>query len=439
MKKVKICKDTKTINILSNEKSNNTQLDYLVTLNNITNYFKLCRVQNTVFVSHEIYENYKSESLIILDSITGKYLSVVLEEDLELEGKNCRLTSYISNDLSIPEDRELILCKNKSINFKRVLIQTLDKIRDDEIVLPAKSIENFFAFTNFEYYEIYNTQTSCRVVIKRKHIKFDNNLSNDTVRLNRKQRIFLGLEVPEHIKSKKWKELLINMKENFDEIDFMQKMYPTEDHFLLDQATYSEKVQINAILAKYLPSTIRISPVIESFNNKSNISLMRRISNFFVGKSVASLQCKRPYENDENAYIVRMTETNMHTLGVETMDYVILHYKYRKVKCRVLPYSDKKKDFLKTNTPCSIDLSIGVPAIVRKELGVPDLASVIKIERDTAFIMKKNLNQQIVPVVTSLLSINLLSKSYILSLILSVLAIPIVMYINLSSKRNMRI
>lgn len=439
MKEIKICKDIDAIKIISNKRSDCTQLSHLETLQNNTTIFKMSKVQNAVFVSPNMYETYKNESLILLDSVTGKFLNIVLRKDAEIEGNNCRLTSYISNDLSIPNGRELILCKNKSVSFNKILIQTLDKIRDDEIVLPTNSVENFSTYDNYEYYEIFNTQTSCRIVIKRKHIKFDSNLNDNSIRLNRKQRIFLGVEVPEHIKTNKWKELIDNMKDNSEDLDFINKMYPTDDHFLLEEATYSEKVQIKTILQKYLPASIRISPIIESFNKKSNTSLLRSISDLFVGKSVTSLQCKRPYENDENAYIVRMTETNMHTLGVDTMDYVILHYKYKKVKCRVLPYSDKKKDFLKTNTPCSMDLSIGVPAIVRKELGVSDLYTVIKIERDTAFIMKKTLNKQIVPVVTSLLSINLLSKSYILSLVLSVLAIPIVMYLNLSSKRNMRI
>ena len=100
---------------------------------------------------------------------------------------------------------------------------------------------------------------------------------------------------------------------------------------------------------------------------------------------------------------------------------------------------DNEQAFLETNLPISPDLAVGVPAHIRKKLGVTDLLSSVKIDRDTAFIFKKNVNEQVVPILLTLFSTNLFTDSSIISsALLSLVAIPIVLYFNLSSKRNMR-
>jgi len=117
---------------------------------------------------------------------------------------------------------------------------------------------------------------------------------------------------------------------------------------------------------------------------------------------------------------------------------VILQYKNKRVSTRVLELDDDEA-FLETNLPISTDLVVCLPVHIRKQLGVLDLNSTVKVDRDTAFIFKKSINEQIVPVLLTLFSTNLFNDvSVILSAALSVLAIPIVLYFNLSSKRNMR-
>ena len=65
--------------------------------------------------------------------------------------------------------------------------------------------------------------------------------------------------------------------------------------------------------------------------------------------------------------------------------------------------------------------------------------TIVKIDRDTGFIFRKSINNQILPVLLTLVSANLfIDKSVWISAALSVVAIPFVVYFNLSSKRNMR-
>ncbi|MBQ3003167.1 MAG: hypothetical protein IJD82_05500 [Clostridia bacterium] len=157
-----------------------------------------------------------------------------------------------------------------------------------------------------------------------------------------------------------------------------------------------------------------------------------------MGKSTISLVGRRPYAIDEGLDIVRMTRSNMNLLGIDEMDKVILQYKNKKISCRVLELGDAEA-FAETNLPISPDLAVGIPAHIRKRLGVLDLSSSVKIDRDTAFIFKKSINEQIVPILLTLFSANLFTDSSVaLSALLSLVAIPIVLYFNLSSKRNMR-
>ncbi len=202
-------------------------------------------------------------------------------------------------------------------------------------------------------------------------------------------------------------------------------------------ASYDKKSKAKKIISKYCSGDISIIPIPESIYTKGK-KLLRRLCDFYVGKSTLSLVCRRPYDIDEGLDIVRMTKSNMNLLGIDEMDKVILQYKNRKISCRVLELGDENA-FSETNLPISLDLVVGVPAHIRKKLHVMDLSSSIKIDRDTTFIFRKSINEQIVPILLTLFSTNLFTdSSVIFSALLSLIAIPVVLYFNLSSKRNMR-
>ena len=126
----------------------------------------------------------------------------------------------------------------------------------------------------------------------------------------------------------------------------------------------------------------------------------------------------------------------MRFLGIGPMDKVVIQYKEKTVSCHVLPFCDEK--FAYTNTPSVIELSIGIPAHVRRKLGVTDIQSSVKVNRDTAFIFKSSFNEQLVPLILTLLSLRFFEDiAWYFSVLLVLVLVPIVMYITLSSKRNM--
>ena len=133
-----------------------------------------------------------------------------------------------------------------------------------------------------------------------------------------------------------------------------------------------------------------------------------------------------------------MTKDNMAHLGIDEMDNVIISYKDKECICQVFPIEDESK-LQANNLYTPIDMTIGIPLPIRTELGITDLDSTVKVDRDTAFIMKKCANEQVIPVLLALFSMNFLQDCpfYVLIIIFLVIA-PIIIYVNLSSKRNSR-
>ena len=87
-----------------------------------------------------------------------------------------------------------------------------------------------------------------------------------------------------------------------------------------------------------------------------------------------------------------------------------------------------------------IDMTIGIPLPIRTELGITDLDSTVKVDRDAAFIMKKCANEQVIPVLLALFCRRTFLQDcplYVPIIIFLVIA-PIIIYVNLSSKRNSR-
>ena len=117
---------------------------------------------------------------------------------------------------------------------------------------------------------------------------------------------------------------------------------------------------------------------------------------------------------------------------------VTLTYKNKQVKCRVLQLDDTAK-FDAVNSPIDTNLAIGIPSHMRKKLGMPYIDSCVKVDRNTKYILNKSINEQVVPILLTVFSTHAIFKSVLLSLIFSILLIPIVVFLNLSSKRNMRI
>ena len=128
----------------------------------------------------------------------------------------------------------------------------------------------------------------------------------------------------------------------------------------------------------------------------------------------------------------------MRLLGIEEMDRVILSYRNRRIRCKVLAIEDDEC-MRATNRSFHRERAVGVPVALRTALGVPDLVSAVKIERDTNYLFRKSIHQQVMPVLVTLLSSGIfLEMSQVWAAAASLAAIPVVSYFSLSETRNKR-
>ncbi|MBQ6905737.1 MAG: hypothetical protein IJN75_01840 [Clostridia bacterium] len=391
---------------------------------------------NVLAVSPKVYSEFKNEIVLLTKKGSKAYVNVTLRKRENIDDSQFLASSHIKEEIGLTNGDEVELCRYKKTRFNKIMTQKIDFIRENELVLSQYDADgNKIELDEYKYFELYNPITCDNIIVKRSHIRIDEELKNGTIRLNRKQRFCLGCELVHILTPWQWEILENNLNEA--ELSLIKEIFVGEDHLLDKTSSFKQKLDAKNILSRYFANELRMIPVLRSGTQRKK-SLARRLSDLYVGKSTTSLICRRPYDNDEGLDIVRMTRSNMNLLGIDEMDKVILQYKNKRVSTRVLELDDDEA-FLETNQPISTDLVVCLPVHIRKQLGVLDLNSTVKVDRDTAFIFKKSINEQIVPVLLTLFSTNLFNDvSVILSAALSVLAIPIVLYFNLSSKRNMR-
>lgn len=395
-------------------------------------------VLNSVVVPAEVYHALRGRGLLLLNPENGEYLDVVIAPG-DVEADEVKVTSHIRDVLNTKEDGRLVLIENKTRWFSRINIQRIENIKEDNIVVSARDMNESGVDTDkFAYFQIFNYYTGDSIIVKRSHIRVSSDLQEGTISLNKKQRYFLNLELPKHIPDAYWKEIVGQVPEcNAEDLALLNEAYPTSDHFLKSGLEYAKEQRVLGIITGRCAPRVCMVPVVDSYDRKDKRG-MKAVTDFYVGKSTVSLLCRRPYESDEGSDVVRMSSSNMNLLGVTEMDKVIIRYKDKSVSCRVLELDDEKA-FSEANLPTTLNYAIGIPAHIRKKLGLYHITTAVKVDRDTSFIFKKSINEQIVPILLTLFSVNLFEDPSIWKkVLLSALLIPVVVYLNLSPKRNMR-
>lgn len=438
---IKVLKGEAGVYVKGKKDSDSGQLTVLLTARYNSKRISFNQNLDNIALSEKNFSLTKDKLLTLVNAANGKYIDVSITCDSSLGCNEIATSNHVRESLNIQEDSELILCNNKVLHFENVMLQKIDNIKEDTLVISHKDSEGTVSAildSKYELMEVVNTITGKSIIISKSHIIVDTSLPAGAIRLNRKQRGILETGLPMHISDIQYSRLKEALSTNEEDVNYLLSLYSEEDHILKSDLTYEQKQRARKILKAHCTPSIYIKPVLESFNVKNKRKFIKKITDFFVGKSTMALACRRPYESDENSNIVRISPSNMKLLGIEEMDNVILQYKRKQVVCRALELENEDA-FAETNLPISIDLAIGVPVHVRKALGIPNVNSTIKVDRDTGFILKKSVNEQIVPIILTLFSAKLFSdSSVIISVLLALLAVPVVVYINLSPKRNMR-
>ena len=396
---------------------------------------------NTIALPKDLYTQLKDKTVGIFNAQNGKYLDVVLVADDTLKAGELKTTNNMLDFLQLTTQDECTLCLNRNLVFNKVMTQKVDLIPEDYVTISASDMydNGFDKFINAHtQFEITNSLTNESFIIKRSHIKVDKTLPKGCIRLNRKQRCFLNTDLLQYLTAEQIDEIS-HAPITDEELQTVFTVYPKDkDYELKSDLPFELQKSAFAIIKKIFKPVITFHPVVESFGYKYKRGLAQAIADLYVGKSTVALMCKRPYESDESSNVVRMTNSNMKLLGLEETDMVTLTYKNKHVNCRVLQLDETSK-FDAVNSPIDTNLAIGIPSHMRKKLGMPYIDSCVKVDRNTKYILNKSINEQVVPILLTVFSTHAIFKSVWLSLIFSILLIPIVVFLNLSSKRNMRI
>ena len=371
------------------------------------------------------------------------------EDDGGLVEAKAQTTLHVMERLGIDAgDRACVSIRKLSnaLLVKRVAVQRIDKVREgsiavsDDLYHELKEIEEGRASKRRRFYRLNHLATGALYYVPFDKIERDPSLAAQTVRLSRYQRMLLNLHAAPCVMDGVLEDLVENA-----EIDQATKQSLFDRYArdaLLVPDSYDEQQSIMRNLRSCGYDTLQITE--SAFEEPSSLwaKVPKAISGFMVGNSSILLKSCRPFANDEERDIVRLSHSAMVHLGIDESDKVILRHGKAKARARALPI-DSMERIMETNTiarEADIDPLVGIPASMRRSLGVCDLDEAVLVERDTGYLFRKNLNAQFMPVLLFFLAIvqtGYLFGTVVLgySLLASVVGLPIIAFIMFSEQR----
>lgn len=350
------------------------------------------------FSQDDFYQN-KNKVYLVINENKNRYVIAYPKTHQNVVKNHLRINKLVCKNL-VGDCKSLTIYELNNQNiltFSKIKKQLFNELKDEIITVSSKY--EYIKNIDSEFYILINKKSNCRVVIAKSHILFDSNIPEDSIRLNRKQRIALGTINND------------NGTESPSDIELLFYPYPNICSKKLTKLSY----------------------------------IKNKVLQIFVGKVNIGLISKRTYQSDETFNIVRISSDVMKLLGVSDTDIVKISYCYTSCSCRVLPISDNDKIIEQNNEPGAekiyeVENLICIPASIRDTLGIPTVKPNIsvKVERDMEYIFKKNINKQILPIILILFSTEIFvnGRELIIKILIAIISLPITLYFNLSNERS---
>ena len=329
---------------------------------------------------------------------------------------------------------------------KHVAVQRIDKVREgcvalsEDLYRELEVIEGRFSSKRRHYYRLNHLATGALCYIPFDKIELDEDLAPETMRLSRYQRTLLNLSVPPCTLNEATRRLIARADVDPETKRRIAACYDRAPQFVPE--SYEEQKTIRRDLRECGYDAVQITA--SAFDEPAHLvsKIPKAVSGFMVGNSSILLKSCRPYDNDEGRDIVRLSRSAMVHLGIDESDKVILRHGKAKAKARALSI-DSLERIRETNTiarEADIDPIVGIPAFMRRDLGVCDLDEAVLVERDTGYLFTKNLNAQFMPMILFFLAViqtGFLFGSVVLGYVLSVsiVGLPIIAFIVFSEQR----
>ena len=194
---------------------------------------------NVICVGQKLYSKCKHDKFLLFTPSANSYLSVTLVADQNLSENEFMSTTYVKEQLNLSDGDSVFFCTFDGRTYNQTYTQKVENIRENNLVISALDSDNReINLKNFKHYEIYNSFSDDSMIIKASHIIIDPALPAGTVRLNRKQRIFLGLELPLYLSDEQWE--ILNSELESEQMDLINELYGSTDHILNDNVPYDK-------------------------------------------------------------------------------------------------------------------------------------------------------------------------------------------------------
>jgi hypothetical protein len=390
---------------------------------------------NPTFITQsQIQEN---DYVIIFNPLNFLFTVACVKSTSNLGMNEIITSSSISKKLKIAVNGEIVLHPLERIITKRIVVQNASQLVDGDITI-SKDISEALTTIGADNFEIVNRVTSASFDIEKSKIRVEPSLSPGTIQLSYMQREFLDLEHPPDTLSEfYYDQITESLIKQLEPIGFIQKQY--EKQKVREDLIYEDKQKLKKLIKQAGFNNVAIYPLFLKQEKKRRFSLTRLFLNLAIRPATLKLNVIRPYSTDESSNIVRMSKSAMNLLGIVENDLVILNYRGKSIEVPVLEFDSPelvKETNIVTNES-SINISIGIPAHLRFKLGIKQIGKICEIERNLAFLFKKNLSLQFIPILAAAFAVFSLDElSFLNRSIITAIIVPISSYITLSAVRE---
>lgn len=376
----------------------------------------------------------ENEVVSVYSSDFKNYKECTVKAILDIPYGKFKTYSSIKNLLSINTCNRVWIFKYNKFVFENVLTQEINKIKDNIICINKQEYQKIDK--RFKAYKLIHLLSGESFIVPTTKIQ-PKAIGDCSIRLNYLQRKLLNLTLPSMIEHSQFDRFMNSSMISAEEKEVLKKVYDNEK--IYEGGTYQEDQKILKILSKVGNKEVVLVPEVTSFEKENYFKrfLKDKIYDFFIGKSEITLKSSRPYMMDENKNIVRLSIDNMKLLGIEETDQVVIYYKGKHIKAKVLAMENLEQ-IKQTNIiskEADMDTMIGIPAHLRKELGIENINIAITIERDTNYLFMKNLHIQFMPLIALLFTLIQTISNLAIVILLFLVFLPIVIYIIFSEER----
>lgn len=389
-------------------------------------------MRNQITFNTNVFEFSNFEENEIVNLIGTKSISC----SISYASYNTDKIAYLSYSLKeIVQGDKLTIEKIPHANVKRYSIAKMEDLRKGNVIISENIIKNISGKKKLKGVVIVNNLNGYSLRLPNNRIEYDR-LNPDRVALNIKFRRLIEAELPTYISQ----TYLDKMEEN------LKTYYNSESENIVYENYYETSQAFKKVIERYNMDLLSVYPIY-AFNKNyfksiiNNIKTIKdKILSFFIGQRSIDLRVIRPYPIDESENLVRLSKTAMELLGLQEADTVVIQNGEYSCKARVFLIDswDIISNENRIKSEQDLSLLIGIPAYMRNKLGLFYINTNVSVERDLNYLFRKNLNSQVMTIISFILSLSIINKIPNLFLkILSIITFLIVMiYLSFSEVRE---